>query len=310
MKILLISLFFLNIALARGPAEFSNKKRKSLKLKKLFPMSTCIKQAENFGKKSKISEECFDQLLLNSNYSNRVSTPDDLLLVVGYKNILFIKSKLTKELLIGTKSSKKNKAKLNTQMYILAGNQSKLNDILSITINSDLKTIAVLNRNKNAQLEILIFPTYRSGNFSPMKIISLKNIADDAVDILFHASNDEIFILNSLSKEIVLVSSLSDIRHHDKSHHPMILRKMILKENLFISPISVSLKDNSLMIGDKSSNMIYFIDADCDGTCEVLGEITDDILQSCDLADAKYLTLTKEVQLFNECDEEALFQLK
>ena len=263
--------------------------------------SECQIEAQEYGGINKINDECFDSILSMSSTQNRVSKKEGNIFAVAHENIIVLKSNINLKL----KIEKEDAASFKPYLYKIAGNKTTINKISSVALSSQLTKIAVLNESSDGEKEILIFSSYRSGNFSPLKIIKLKGLAKKPVKIEF--DSDDLYILDGNQGRIIVVSSLSDSRNPDKSKKPKLLKEIELNGLSNLDVVSFSLSDEYLLLGDRSSAQIIFVDKSCSGQCEFLDKFTDHILESCNLENVNLVN--QEITLTNTCGQRSVRHL-
>ena len=166
----------------------------------------CLNQASKFGESiyrevAKISDECKDHTLESG---LKASSMKRNIEVFAYENMIYIKK--------------------NDQVNIISGKMSLLEKIELVSISPDEKFIAVLNSQKDSKRSVLVFPTNRNGNISPLSInseipndgkISFIKFSTDSTEILFsHKSN-------SNENKIFSFSSKADSRSPMKQLKPI-----------------------------------------------------------------------------------------
>ena len=267
-------------------------------------IESCAIQAESHGSHINMNPQCFKTILNQSPSNLKISSDNQKILAVGYKNMIYIESKINKEV---QSIDKKSSFIMKPRVYTIAGKETTIHEVLSIALNKKSEKIAVLNINEQGQKQILIFPTYRSGDFSPLKVIDLEKIATEPLVISYHEENEEIFILDSKFNQIFVVSSESDSRHHSKDKHPKILRELSFENSSSKRLVSFAIHKEYILLGDKLSNSIYIVDSKCSGKCSIIDSFSDDIFKSCDLKSIQYMD--EEFVLTNECQEQNFFKL-
>jgi hypothetical protein len=295
--LLLMTFLFMNQSFARMPKVFSKPSISKIRKGEYIDLNICMEQASNHGALQAIDNECFKTLLVHSSHIHRDFLENDNVLAIGYENLLIIKSKVTKVL---KSIDQKSKVMMTPQYYKIAGSDTLIHQIESIAFSPSMDKIAVLNRTRDDKKQILIFPTYRSGNFSPLKVIELDAISKNIVKIDFK-TDDFLLILDGDLSKLSYISAVSDSRHHDEMKRPRVMSEMMIKGMDKKKLTTFTIKEDHVLIGDRVTNKIFVLNSLCNGSCEALQEVTVESLQSCDI---QYLDFTEgEVTVINSCDE-------
>lgn len=108
----------------------------------------------------------------------------------------------------------------------IAGDKSRLHEILSVSVSDDGRKIAVLNMDDEGQKEILIFDGTSVGNISPSRLMGNEFI-NEMSQITLSGDGQVVYALNEGKNEVIAISSNADSRSRSlkKAVDPSLVHK-------------------------------------------------------------------------------------
>lgn len=149
----------------------------------LFPVrvfASCEKAAAGFGDgegNDTIPAECFKTAEKLALPAAKKSYPEHKVNIIGLKNIVFVNNN------------------------VIAGEYTKLEDVIAVSFDEKNNEIAVLERSG----DVLIFSARITGNVAPLRVIRHADL-DGAVDLRFLPKTEEVAILMPEKKEVLTFS--------------------------------------------------------------------------------------------------------
>jgi hypothetical protein len=140
-------------------------------------------------KPEKVPAACKQLVMNHSNYLQKIETSDGLIQVYGFKNMIYV----------DTYEMKENKKVLKTS-HLLAGSETKLNEVISLEINEQENKLYVLNRNHDDAS----FGSYNLafiGNVAPLRSFSSKEL-NDVINFRIDPDHKEVYFLGQGQKVI------------------------------------------------------------------------------------------------------------
>ena len=209
--------------------------------------SRCVTDGENYRPGSKVDVMCFNRALKEKKEQTTFISKSKDMLVLGWKNILFIKYHWRHP------KTKKGEWKYN----IISGNKSRLVDIEAISVSSDDEQVAVLNKVSSSQKQILVFSSKNSGNVSPMRIMN-SSFIDTANAILLDIGRELIYIAGG--DKVGAISTNADSRFNNRaSKIPNIVKEISGVKSQIVKPKGLALVGDELVVLEASTkNLLAF----------------------------------------------------
>lgn len=192
-------------------------------------------------------EKCLPlaKALSKKNGNMSASLPNQSLSVFSLENFLYIQE--------------------NEEERFLAGTKTLINEIESLSLSQDSKSVALLNRKKDNSQNILIFNTSKSGNIAPFRIIEIED-QNFSIDKILFVSNQEILLLNEDLGTALRVDTSKDSRSPRMEDKPQFqFAGKIQKEDQKIK--TVSFLNQRILALTEHSVLIY-----SSTTLELIGE--------------------------------------
>ncbi len=212
---------------------------------------TCTTYGGDYGNLNLIPDECYKTFLLTAPAKQWDSANDDQLFAIGSDNVLYIKNMKEMPFFIDGKEFI-----YKERFYTISGVKSKLHHIIAVSIRPNFHEVAVINEDSKGVREILVFPTYRSGNIKPYKIID-GVFLDGSTSLSYHPSKEEIVVLNQIKHSILFISSEANSRSVKISAVPRVLREIAGDNTGMVAPIDFSIKDNEIFVLEKNEKIIH-----------------------------------------------------
>jgi hypothetical protein len=214
-------------------------------------LDACHTKAKAFIKKGVVPSACFS--LVDSSSASHLRAEyvdgDKAYQAMAYKSMLFIR--------VIDNAAKK------TNVHLISGPNSGLNDIQSLSFSPYNERIAVLNRDTKGESEIRIFHRDRNGNVGPHKLIQLADLSD-AKNISYHNSKKELWVVRNNGR-LFSVSSESDSRKKVEKFKPVVLMDFDLKNMTGVSASSMVVVENRLLILDEAGKNILSYEEPLEG---------------------------------------------
>ena len=168
---------------------------KGMKSSKTPSSEQCVFTSQYFSKNSYVDKKCFFMALKNSNDRLKAESEDKKVMVVAYKNAIYISEKISRS--NGTE----------VKIRVIAGTKSTLNQIQSVDLSVDKKYILVLD-----QKAAKVFSSYNHGNIGPKKQISHEKFSS-INRLRFHPNKKDIIAISEKNAKLYLFSLALDSRH-------------------------------------------------------------------------------------------------
>jgi hypothetical protein len=245
--------FFVTVGFARAPmaADSEVEAWYTPRDKSWADETSCQYQGEDFLKNKRIDESCYSLAFKKASLQNRAISSAGDIYAVAYRNIIYVAAK-TKD---------------GFDLRMISGEMPSLHNIKAIALHPGGHEIAVLDESEvsgKPLREIKLFPTKRNGSVAPSRIMK-SDFVSLAVDIKFHPTQEEIYILTQNPSAVYVLSKDADSRSLEPKKKVKPRRTLVGAKTLLGQPSHLLLAGNEIIVMDLSQNKLLRYPLDAEG---------------------------------------------
>jgi hypothetical protein len=183
-----------------------------------------------------LPNECKSLVDTAAGIFQKLQTTNGEFQVYGYKNKIYVDQFQNGSLLSSS---------------LLAGDQSKLEDVIAIDIDESNRHLFVLSKNGNAA-SLAHYSLDFIGNVAPLRYFISSELAG-AVNLRIDSSAQEVFIVDQASAAIHVHHLYADASFNNSAR----LRKLSGVQSLLMSPIDVALSQQEMFVLDGDRILVF-----------------------------------------------------
>jgi hypothetical protein len=184
------------------------------------------------------------QLVMNlASHLQKLETSDGMIQVYGFKNMIYV----------DTYEMKQNQKTLKSS-HLLAGSETKLNEIVSLEINEQENKLYVLNRNHDDSS----FGSYNLnfiGNVAPLRSFRSKNL-NDVINFRTDLQNKEVYFLG-ISQKFIQVYNIDADKEGKLPEHSTQLKYSLSNNYGVVTPKDIVIEDSKIYILDENNITVF-----------------------------------------------------